>query len=464
MKKPVREGAVSSNVGGHAMTNDMKKDAIQIALSRRQLLQAAGAGAAAAAFSGLGAPAMAQEKVELTMWAWTPDTQSQIDLFTKAFPHISVKLENAGQGPAEYVKLRNAIQAGTGLPDVGQVEFTNIPGFRQLEALLDMGQYGANDVRDKFIDWTWTSASDGAAVYGIPWDSGPMGILYRADVLDAHKIEVPKTWAAFAESSKALSKASPDTFLTNFGGTADGGWVIALLAQAGWKPFELKGTDLKLNLNDAIAKKWAAYWQDLIDAKAVGVKTPVWTTDWFTGLDEGTYASWMTGAWGAVFIPQFAKKSNGHWRAAPLPQWDAGKYVTANLGGSTFATFKTTKHPKEATQLAVFLGADPQTARLWNTKQFLFPVLKELVSDPELINHKYDLYGGQAVNEVFVEAAKHVDSSFQYAPFQDYLAGQVQQELSASIGGKGSLSDAFDRLQAGVSAYCADQGYTVSNG
>jgi len=55
-------------------------------LSRRQLLQAAGAGAAAAAMSGIGSAASAQEKVELTIWAWTPDTQSEIDLFTKAFP------------------------------------------------------------------------------------------------------------------------------------------------------------------------------------------------------------------------------------------------------------------------------------------------------------------------------------------------------------------------------------------
>ncbi len=446
------------------MTNDMKREFIQAMISRRQLLQAAGAGATAAAMSGFGSIASAQEKVELTIWAWTPNTQSEIDLFTKAFPNISVKLENAGQGPDEYVKLRNAIQAGSGLPDVGQVEFTNIPGFRQLQALLDMGQHGANEVKDKFIDWTWASASDGDAVYGIPWDSGPMGILYRADVLDQHKIAVPKTWAEFSANSKALSKAAPGTYLTNFGGTADGGWVIALLAQAGWKPFELKGTDLKLNLNDAIAKKWAVFWQDLIDADAVGVKTPVWTTDWFTGLDEGTYASWMTGAWGAVFIPQFAKKSNGHWRAAPLPQWEEGKYVSANLGGSTFAVFNTTKHPKEATQLAVFLGSNPEVARMWTTKQFLFPVLKELTSDQELMGHKYDLYGGQAVNEVFAESAKHVDSSFQYAPFQDYLAAQVQQEFSASIGGKGSLSDAFDRLQEGVSAYCSDQGYTVSQG
>jgi len=83
--------------------------------------------------------ASAQEKVDLTIWAWTPNTQAEIDLFTKAFPHISVKLENAGQGPDEYVKLRNAIQAGSGLPDLGQVEFSELfQASASLQALLDM--------------------------------------------------------------------------------------------------------------------------------------------------------------------------------------------------------------------------------------------------------------------------------------------------------------------------------------
>ncbi len=44
---------------------------------------------------------------------------------------------------------------------------------------------------------------------------------------------------------------------------------------------------------------------------------PVWTTDWFTGLDEGVYASWITGAWGAVFIPQLPRKASD--TGAPRP-------------------------------------------------------------------------------------------------------------------------------------------------
>src|ERR1700748_3257032 len=82
-----------------SMTNETKDDFMRaMMLGRRQLLQAAGAGLAGAALSGLASGAQAQEKVELTLWAWTPNTQAELDLFAKAFPNITVKLENAGQG------------------------------------------------------------------------------------------------------------------------------------------------------------------------------------------------------------------------------------------------------------------------------------------------------------------------------------------------------------------------------
>lgn len=111
---------------------------------------------------------------------------------------------------------------------------------------------------------------------------------------------------------------------------------------------------------------------------------------------------------------------------------------------------------------AAFMGSDPEAARLWNTKQFLFPVLKELIDDKELMGHKYDFYGGQAVNEIFAASENQVDSSFEFAPFQDFVNQQILDEFSAAVAGKGTLPDAFDRLQDKVVSYAQDQGFTVT--
>jgi multiple sugar transport system substrate-binding protein len=429
-------------------------------LDRRRFLQAAGATLAAPALASIPASvAKADDVVNLTLWAWTPGTQDVVNMFQAKYPNIKVNLQNVGQGGPHYVKLRDAIKAGTGLPDVGQMEFNSIPSFKALNALADMGSAGANDIKDKFVDWTWKAASDGDKVYGIPWDSGPMGLLYRQDVFDASKLTVPATWDDFAEQGLKLAKDKPGTFITNLG-VSDAGWVAAVLWQKGWRPFHVDGTNIHIALNDQIAKDWANYWQKLVDAKAVSTK-PLWTTDWFADFDNGTCASWITAAWGPTLMASSMKNSAGKWRAADMPQWTAGGKVDSNWGGSTLASFTTTQHLKEATLLATFVCGDTDAAKYWNQKQYLFPTQKALIADPALMDTKYDFYGGQAVNQVFAKAESQVDVGFEFAPFQDYVNAQLQDELAAALGGKGSLADAFDRTQTTIAAYAADQGFTV---
>ena len=65
----------------------------------------------------------------LTFWTWVPDIKNQVDLFMKAYPKIKVNIVNVGQGAPHYQKLRTAIQAGQGGPDVAQMEFQFIPSF-----------------------------------------------------------------------------------------------------------------------------------------------------------------------------------------------------------------------------------------------------------------------------------------------------------------------------------------------
>jgi len=430
-------------------------------LDRRRFLQAAGATLAAPALASIPASvARADDTVNLTFWAWTPGTQDVVNMFQAKYPNIKVNLQNVGQGAPHYVKLRDAIKAGTGLPDVAQMEFNSIPSFKALQALADMGANGANDSKDKFVDWTWKSASDGDKVYGIPWDSGPMGLLYREDVLGDAKIDVPATWDAYSEAALKLAKDKPGTFLADFG-AADAGWIAAILWQKGWRPFHVDGTNIKIAINDPIAKDWANWMQKLVDAKAIDTK-PEWTTDWFAKFDNGTYASWTTAAWGPTLMVSSMKASVGKWRAAPMPQWKAGDKVVSNWGGSTFATFTTSPHQKEATLFATFMGGDDAAGKFWNQKEFLFPVQKALIDDKALMGTKYDFYGGQAVNEIFAAAENEVDPSFEFAPFQDYVNTQLQDELAAALAGKSTLSQAFDKVQDTIVSYAGDQGFTVS--
>ena len=82
--------------------------------------------------------------------------------------------------------------------------------------------------------------------------------------------------------------------------------------------------------------------------------------------------------------PAVAKATSGKWRAAPLPQWDAGENESGNWGGSTSAVIKTTKNPIAAAKFAEFLNTDAESTKMFATQQFLFPATKATADRPDI--------------------------------------------------------------------------------
>lgn len=425
-------------------------------MQRRDFLKVAGAGVALAA---LPATVRAADPVKVTLWSWVPDLQLQVDLFNAAHTDIQVELVNPGQGDPLYNALRAGLQAGSGLPDVTQIEYQHLESFRQIDALADIGQY-ANSRKGEFPPGLWAQVAKGDVVNATPQDYGPMAMLYRKDIFDEHGITPPTTWAEYAEAGKKIHAADPNVFLTNgvFGNNAD--WVLGLLWPMGWKPVSRDGDKLAININDKISKDFAGYWQDLVDVGVIETK-PGFTNEWYAGLDSGRYATWLAAAWGPLFLTSVAKTSVGKWRAADLPQWDASKFATGAWGGSALAVMKTTQHLAEAAEVAIWLDTDPEATKLYTTKQNFFPCTNALLSSPEFADQKPEFFGGQEVNKVFAKSASAV-TPFEWSPFQSVIYQSMSDEFSAWIGGKGTMSDAFDRIQDAVVAYAQDQGFTIA--
>ena len=85
---------------------------------------------------------------EITYWSWTPSAEAQVEAFEKAYPNVKVNLVNAGTNNDEYTKLQNAIKAGSGAPDVVQVEYQAFPQFSLTDSFVDLAQYGFADFED----------------------------------------------------------------------------------------------------------------------------------------------------------------------------------------------------------------------------------------------------------------------------------------------------------------------------
>lgn len=89
-------------------------------------------------------------KTNLTFWTWVPNITNEVALFQAKYPAIHVNVVNVGQGAAHYQKLRTAIKAGTGGPDVVQIEFQYLPSFTQGGDLLNMAPYGAAGISSNY--------------------------------------------------------------------------------------------------------------------------------------------------------------------------------------------------------------------------------------------------------------------------------------------------------------------------
>ena len=402
-----------------------------------------------------------QTPTELTFWTWVPDIQKEVALFQRKYPAIKVNVVNAGQGQPHYQKLRTALTAGSGAPDVAQIEFQNIPTFTLTNDLLDLRPYGAGALKDQFVDWTWgqVTGQDGQ-VWAIPQDTGPMGMLYRQDIFDKHGITPPKTWAEFADAARKLHAADPNVYLTNLAASGSGVWM-GLAWQAGAKQFEYSGGEkIGVSVNNEKSHKLADYWGGLVKDGVVSTD-PDFTDQWYQGLNQGKYATWLTAAWGPVFLSTSAKDTSGKWRAAPLPQWNAGENKAGNWGGSTSAVIKTTKNPIAAAKFAEFLNTDAESTMMLATQQFLFPPTKSTLTNPTFVGQKPEFYGGQQVNELFVQISGTVSTEFQWPPFMDQASNDWNETVGKSFADKSDTGVALDQWQERVTSYAKSQGFTV---
>lgn len=404
------------------------------------------------------------DATQVSVWAWYPAFEQVVDLFNNSHEDVQVCWTNAGQGNDEYTKFSTSIESGSGAPDVIMLEAEVLSSFSIREALVDLSEYGADEVKANYTDGAWKDVSSGDAVYAIPVDGGPMGMLYRQDILDQYGIAAPTTWAEFADAAQKLKDAGAPGVLANFppNGRA---FTQALFAQAGSVPFEYDNaapTDIAIDVNDQGSKDVLAYWQDLADKDLVAVDE-AFTADYNTKLVDGTYAIYVAAAWGPGYLQGLEGSDESTvWRAAPIPQWDAADPVQVNWGGSTFAVTSQAKDKEAAAVVAKEIFGTEEAWKIGIEEAALFPLWKPILESDYFRDLEYPFFGGQQINkEVFLPAAAGY-AGFTFSPFQNYAYDQLQQEVTATVvDGSKDAATALDDLQATLEQYATEQGFTL---
>lgn len=354
-----------------------------------------------------------RQNVKLTFWTWAPNMDKVVDRWNAAHPEIQVTVNKQDGGDPAVTKLLTAIKAGSGAPDLMQAEYQKIPTLVSADALADIAQHVGKDTAGHFPESVWKSVTlDSDAVYGIPQDSGPMQFYYRADIFEQHGLQVPKTWAEYADVARKLRAADPKKYLGTFSAN-DPGWFAGLAQQAGASWWGVDGEAWKVSIDDEATLKVAEFWGSLVQAGVIDNK-PMYTPEWNAGLNNGTQVGWISAVWAPGVLAGNAGATKGKWAMAPLPQWDPSQPATGNWGGSATSVTSQSKHPAEAARFAEWLNTAPEAVDALAKVSGVYPAdqpgqEKALSAPPAFFANQPDFY------RVAAETAKTA-RSFTFGP------------------------------------------------
>ena len=412
-------------------------------------------------------PKQESDVKEITVWAWEPTLENVAKDFEKE-TGIKVDLKNVGQNTKEYTQLDNAIKAGSGAPDVAQVEYYALPQYAIEGNLLDITDK-TKGFDSFYTPGTWASVQFGGKVYGLPMDSGPMALFYNKEVFDkAGVTEAPKTWDEYYEAAKKIHALGDNYYITS--DTGDAGFYDSMTWLAGAAPFKTSddGSEVTVNLTgDENVKKFNEYWQKMLDEGLIDTKTAGWSEDWFKGMVDGTIASLITGAWMPANLANSAADGAGKWKVALTPTAD-GSATNSENGGSSLAVLSSSKKAEAAYKFIEYANhGDGVKTRV---EGGAFPADLETMKSDDFLNtttvknaegEDIDYFGGQKFNEVLAQSAENVSTGYQFLPFEVHARSVFGDFIGKSYTGDQKLADGVAAWQDALKTYGKDQGFTV---
>ena len=416
------------------------------------------AAGAAAASGGANCKAGA---THLTFWAWAAGYDLAVKQFNATHPDICVTLENVGATNVEYTKIQDAGKAGSGAPDIAEMEYFVLPSFEITKSLADLTPYGVTAYKANEVPSAWSQVSQGSAVYAMPVDVGPLAFYYNSAVMSKYGLTVPTTWAQYAADAAKLKKADPGATLGTVDWTDDQP-VLALMQQYGAFPFQWHGgTQLTINFTGQAETSFANYWQQQIAAGEVGHYADFSAGQW-AAWDNQNVAARFSPAWGPVGMQLSIKKTLGDWRAAPIPQVTAGQSQSGNWGGSTVAVLASSQHAKEAAEFAEWFGG---TADSWKILSGpvagAYPGYEPLLNNSSFLNQTLKISGSQQFQGVFAQAAKNMTAP-EWPPIMNEVNTLWATVFAGVSSGSETLPAAFAKMQSQLVQYAQAQGFTVT--
>jgi multiple sugar transport system substrate-binding protein len=360
-----------------------------------------------------------------------------IDAFEKAHPDIKVTLKAAPtNSDTVRATLTTEISGGSSEIDVYNGDVVWPAQFGAAELALPLDEYLPKDYWKQFAP----GRADGAVHEGkhlaAPLFTDEGFLFFRKDLLEKHKLPVPKTWEELAATAEKLQDAGDVKYgysaqWANYEGlTAD--WA-ELSASAGGATVSDDGT--KSRIDSPENRKALGYMRSLLDRgiapKAMLSFQEAQSLQAFTSGQTAFHRNWGY-AWGESENPEVSK-IKGKVGMTAMPTFEGHPSPgSSNIGGWNMMV---NPHSKNLGATLAFVkwmtGTEGQTILARNS---MIPANEAVLSDP-------DLAAGQPVLKA--AATTELVSRPSNTPRYAQVSKAVYSNLNAALAGSASVEDAL---------------------
>lgn len=383
--------------------------------------------------------------------AQNPDKQIQITFST--YPYADL-----------HNKLMMSLQAGSGAPDICDIEIGQFPNYVgddcPLYSLTDaLAPYEADLVQSRLDVY---SKADGTRV-GVPTHVGATVMYWNAEIFEQYGLDYKsvKTWDDYTELGRQLKEASNgEVYLTSVD-TGGVDWMWIAMAEYGedWTG----GPDGEVNVQLESVKKMLTMQQEWLNEGIAMISTDGHTdTDGCrVPIGEGKIASFPKAMW---YMSRFTgyeslKPLEGKVDITTCPVFEEGQKCSVGIGGTGTVVTNECENPELAAEWLAWakcspegeahiwtdLGFDVCNTALWYDEAFAFDssnvyntffrvepykVLQQL-ADADAIGTVYTTSASPTINDYFctttlneiLEDGMDVEEALQEA--QDYISFEI---------------------------------------
>ncbi|MFC7976238.1 ABC transporter substrate-binding protein [Streptomyces cinereoruber] len=329
--------------------------------------------------------------------------------YEKTHPGIKIEESNVADGQKYWDTLKLRLSRNSGLADIQAIEVGYIAeatGPTMADKWVDLGKEGGAKL-DAFLDWKVKQATtaDGSVI-GLGTDIGPMAVCYNKDLFAKAGLPTDRDavanlwsgdWSKFLETGRTYQKNAPAG--TAFHDSASGLFNAVVSSD----PVQYADASGKLDWENSPGVKKA--WDTAVAAAQGGLTAKLRQFDekgtWNAAFKNSKFAtvacpSWMTG----IIKDQAGPANQGKWDIAAPP-------VAGNWGGAFLAVPKSGKHAKEAAELAAWLTAPEQHAKVFAVNGNI-PSSKDTLTSVAVQEAKLPYFGDTPVGKIFSSAAARI--------------------------------------------------------